>query len=481
MNAISRRDVLRTGLYSGAATVLSAPAIKAAKLMRTDVRIKDISYAFEDFTYRAPYKFGGRSVDRVTILNVSCAVEDGSGRIAHGSGSMTLSNTWAFPSDTMPYAVTLGAMTTLAKRAARIASGYHEYGHPVDIALALAPEYLKAASSVSAELKLTEPIPKLCTLVTTSPFDTAVHDAFGKLHGVNCYHTFGPEFMSKDLGQYIGPAFKGEYLSQYVLKDPVPKVALYHSVGASDPIVASDIHKRINDGLPETLPEWIEYNGLRRIKIKLNGNDLAWDLARVVSIDRATTETQARLNVKEWFYSLDFNERCPNVQYLLDFLHRLKQATPSGFTRIQYIEQPTRRDLNADRQNVMFEAAKLRPIVIDESLTGIDMLLLARDMGYTGAALKVCKGLSQALLESAVAQRHRMFLCVQDLTCPGESLIHSVGLAAHTPGISALEANSREYVPIANKPWQDRYPGIFVVRDGFMRTSELTGPGLSAG
>src|SRR5450755_4742171 len=53
-------------------------------------------------------------------------------------------------------------------------------------------------------------------------------------------------------------------------------MALYHSVGASDPIVASEIRAHIADGLPETLPEWIRYNGLRRIKIKLAGNDLTW-------------------------------------------------------------------------------------------------------------------------------------------------------------------------------------------------------------
>ena len=127
----------------------------------------------------------------------------------------------------------------------------------------------------------------------------------------------------------------------------------------------------------------------------------------------------------------------------------------------------------------MHAAAKLRPVVIDESLTGVEALLLAREMGYTGAALKACKGQTQVLLMAAVAQKYKMFLCVQDLTCPGAALIHSAGLAAYIPGTAAIEANAREYVPVANKPWQGRYPGIFTVRDGFMRTNELTGPGLS--
>ncbi len=59
----------------------------------------------------------------------------------------------------------------------------------------------------------------------------------------------------------------------------------------------------------------------------------------------------------------------------------------------------------------MHEAAKLRPVVIDESLTDVETLLLAQEMGNTGAALKACKGQSQVLLMGAVAQKHKMFLC----------------------------------------------------------------------
>jgi L-alanine-DL-glutamate epimerase-like enolase superfamily enzyme len=247
-----------------------------------------------------------------------------------------------------------------------------------------------------------------------------------------------------------------------------------------DPIGDSDIQHRLNDGLPETLPEWINFNGLTHLKIKLKGDDLDWDVERVVRIDRTVSQTQQKRHVGQWAYSLDFNERCPNVGYLLDFLERLKGKTPAGFERIQYIEQPTARDLKKHRENVMHEAAKLKPIVIDESLTDLESLLLAREMGYTGVALKACKGQSQSLLMAAAAQKHKMFLCVQDLTCPGASLIQSAGLAAHIPGVAAIEANARQYVPAANKPWESKFPGIFIIKDGTMDTSMLTGPGLGA-
>jgi L-alanine-DL-glutamate epimerase-like enolase superfamily enzyme len=380
----------------------------------------------------------------------------------------------------MAYEATLGAMKALAERIRKITSEYRQPGHPIEINWNLEIEYLKAAQETSAAIKLVEPIPKLCTLVTASPFDAALHDAYGKLHGLSSYKTYGPEFLNHDLSRYLGADFRGEYLDKFVSPTPKPRMPLYHLVGAVDPVFESDIQKRIGDGLPETLPEWIRFNGLTHIKIKLNGENLDWDVQRVLAVDRATAETQRTRGVKEWFYSCDFNEKCANVQYLLDFLNRIKEKAPEGFARIQYVEQPTARDLKSHRANVMHEASRLRPVVIDESLTDLESLLMAREMGYTGAALKACKGQSQALLMAAAAQKYKLFLCVQDLTCPGASLVHSAGLAAHIPGVAAIEANSRQYVPAANREWEKRLPGIFVVRDGMMQTGTLTGPGLSA-
>jgi L-alanine-DL-glutamate epimerase-like enolase superfamily enzyme len=286
--------------------------------------------------------------------------------------------------------------------------------------------------------------------------------------------------MKRDLATDLGPEFKGEYLDRYVPAAPRPTTPLFHSVGASDPLEASDVRTRIEDGLPNTLEEWIPRDGLNRFKIKLNGGDLQADIDRILRIDRVVNRVLAERKVADWKYLLDFNEGCPNVGYLLECLRRVREATATGFDRILYIEQPTARDLRKDRANVMHEAARLRPVVIDESLTDLESLLLAREMGYTGVALKACKGQSHAMLMAAAAQKFGMFLCVQDLTCPGASLIHSAGIAARIPGNAGIEANARQFVPSANAPWESRFPGLFTIRDGVMNTGQLTGPGLGA-
>ena len=55
-------------------------------MLPTDVRIRDVQFSYEDFLYRTPIKFGGVSLDRVTLLNVTLAVETAAGQVASGVG-----------------------------------------------------------------------------------------------------------------------------------------------------------------------------------------------------------------------------------------------------------------------------------------------------------------------------------------------------------------------------------------------------------
>jgi L-alanine-DL-glutamate epimerase-like enolase superfamily enzyme len=461
------RRCFQTALFAAPQALVANPL---------DMRVESVEISEESYAYRTPIKFGGSVVDRVTLLNVRVRARNRAGKEVTGFGSMPLGNIWSWPSRALGYDGTLAVMRRLAARLREITADCQSYGHPVELNHELEPAWLRAASEIPSP----EPIPKLAVLVTASPFDAALHDAYGKLCGASVYHCYTRQHLREDLGRYLGAEFRGLHLERFVLRDPKPRMPLYHLVGALDPIFPSDVQKPIQDGLPETLAEWIDYNGLTHLKIKLNGDDLAWDSGRVVAVDRCASQAMRRRGIRRWYYSLDFNERCPNVDYLLEVLRQIREKSPQAFERIQYVEQPTHRDLKAHRENVMHAAARLRPVVIDESLTDLESLRLAREMGYTGAALKACKGQAQALLMAAAAQHWKMFLCVQDLTCPGASLIHSAGLAAHIPGVAAIEANARQYVPVANKGWEEKFPGIFRIRDGFMKTGDLTGPGLGA-
>ena len=447
----------------------------------TDIRLCDVSASTQYFKYRAPAKFGGREVTDAVVFDVTAEVETRDGRRGRGRGSMTMGNIWAWPSRSIAAEQTLAAMIALGHRLVQIAGDYRGIGHPLEIVHDLTASYQQESDAITLAASLSEPMPRLAQLVAASPLDAAIHDAYGKALGQNSYNLLGPEFVSADLASYLTPEFAGEYLDRYTLRQPKPRMPLYHLIGALDPLTDADVATRIGDGLPETLPEWIAADGLTHLKIKLNGDDLAWDVERVLSIgSRVAAEgvqVQAR-GCREWFYSADFNEQCTNVEYLLDFLARIEERSPQALARIQYIEQPTRRDLRANPDNRMHRAARIKPVVIDESLVDLESLLLSRELGYSGVALKACKGHSGALLMGAAAQKYGMFLCVQDLTCPGASFLHSASLAARVPGVAAIEGNARQYCPAANRGWAERFPSMFQITDGTLGTDVLDGPGL---
>jgi len=443
-----------------------------------DICITEVSTDYDDLILRSPLKFGGKIMKALSLLNVEVRVSDRAGREALGHGSMVMGNIWSFPSDVYGYDETLHAMKMLADLIEKVVVDWAEYGHPVELMVDLENGFLRAADDVASELNLTELIPKLCTLVVASPFDAAVHDAYGRLHGVNSYDAYSSEFMNRDLSAYLTDEFKGEFLDKYTLRSPKERMPLYHLIGALDPLTDADLKDRIDDGLPNTLSEWIEADGLSHMKIKLNGNDLEWDIERVLSIDRVSSETQKRRNVKRWFYSTDFNEKCPDVDYVVDFLRKIEEASPGCFERIQYIEQPTSRYLKEHTENKMHKASAIKPVVIDEALVDFEHLQLSMELGYSGVALKTCKGHSHALLMAAAALKYNLFLCVQDLTLVGESFLHSAGLCARVPNVAAVEGNGRQYCPEANKLWESDWPSIFDINDGTIGTGCLTLDGL---
>ena len=126
---------------------------------------------------------------------------------------MTLGNVWSFPSATLRYDQTLDAMKQLAVEFAAITESYGDAGDPIEMNHHLEPRYLDAAASMRVEQT---PIPALCTLVVASAFDAAIHDAFGKSLGTNCYRAYGPDVIAHDLSRYLDSRFAGEYLDRYL-------------------------------------------------------------------------------------------------------------------------------------------------------------------------------------------------------------------------------------------------------------------------
>ena len=162
---------------------------------------------------------------------------------------------------------------------------------------------------------------------------------------------------------------------------------------------------------------------------------------------------------------------------MVEYLHRLEERAPQAYDALLYVEQPTERDLRAHRFD-MRELSVVKPVIVDESLTGLEEMDLALELGWSGVALKTCKCHSMELLIAARCQMLGIPYTIQDLTNPGLSLLHSVGLGARLRPLMGVEANSRQYYPESSTPERQIHPGIAGVRGGVATTQSLLGSGL---
>ncbi len=441
----------------------------------SDISIKKVDNSTHSFVYRQPIKFGGRVVEDVTILRSEISVTlGGSRKKVKGIGEMTMGNAWAWPSK-IPSKITLKLLLELANRLALRVEAANLTGDPLQITHQVAAMRDSVTDELNQEFKITERIPKLAAMLAASPLEAAIHDAFGRAQGKNSFDCMTAEFLNEDLSAYLGEDFIGKYPVDYLSDKPKPTMPLYHLVGALDPLSDADIKSRLNDGYPETLEEWLRSDGITHLKIKLAGNNIDWDVGRIVEVTRICEATAPERN---WKLSFDFNEQCPNEDYVIDLLERIERLSNLSFQRLQYIEQPTPRDLTIRTEMTVHRIARIRPVVIDESLTDLQSLKLARQRGYTGLALKACKGQTECLLMGAAGAQYGMFTCVQDLTCVGGSFLHSAAIASRFPKVVAIEGNGRQYCPAGNQAYMKQYAPMFRVRYGTIPTELLSGEGL---
>jgi L-alanine-DL-glutamate epimerase-like enolase superfamily enzyme len=449
--------------------------------MNSDIRLRAVEIYLLDTVCRTPLKFGAVVVERLPIAYARVTVESRAGRVGAGWGAMFLMDLWAWPLSQASHAARNRAMCELVGLYADLLLRRDDFAHPIALFMETEQDLRRLSREVSARLTPGEEMPFLAALVCASPLDHAVHDAFGNVNGIDSYLGYGPEYLSHDLARYLGPGFEGAYPSQFLRQAYLPAIPVFHLVGGLDPLRRQDVPPGApDDGRPNSLDDWIARDGAFCLKIKLRGNDLAWDLERTIAVWRIYHEVRehARPSLPARpFLTADTNEQCESPDYIVEYLRELTERAPQVADQILYIEQPTARDLRAHRWD-MSVIARHKPVLLDESLTSVEDFRLALELGWSGIALKSCKCLSADLLFVALAEMAGIPYAVQDLTNPSIALIASVGLAARTHTIKGVEANSRQFFPAANEIEAAVHPDLYHVRDGHARTRSLVGAGL---
>jgi L-alanine-DL-glutamate epimerase-like enolase superfamily enzyme len=426
---------------------------------------------------RVPLKFGPETLTSVTCARVALEVIDDEGERAEGWGETPLSVQWVWPS-ALSHAQRHGALKNFCTGLASAWLECRPEGHPLETGHDFQEQALrKAWKQFNESRSPAEAMPWLAALVCNSPFDIALHDAFGRLVKRPVYQTYSREFFQSDLSRFLEPAadsvnFSGQYPADYLQSSPAATLRAWHLVGGLDPLEAGDLSGREpTDGYPTLLADWIDRDGLKCLKVKLRGNDSRWDYERLEKVGQI-----AKSKNVEWL-TADFNCTVGEVGYVNEILDRLKAEHRDIHEKILYVEQPFAYDLEAQGLDVR-SVSQRKPLFLDESAHDWRMVRLGRKLGWTGVALKTCKTQTGAILSACWARAHGMSLMVQDLTNPMLAQIPHALLAAHTGTILGVETNAMQFYPAASAPEAKVHPGLYQRRGGNIDLSTIWGTGF---
>ncbi len=412
-------------------------------------RVTSASIEFVQQPFIKPLQLSSGVITSITEARATVHVEVG-GISGTGCGSIYLSDLWAWPDPSRSHEERDEVLRAHTNEIARALPHWCEGpAHPLELGLRL---HHKASPHPL--------LPALATSMAASPFDAAIHDAAGQALGLSAFSFYEQDFPSS-ADAYFGGTPASAAIRRLILHPAAEMLPGWYLLGAGDE-------------LAQSIPAGISL-GYSRFKVKIPGKDPQADAARTVETFRIAVSQGVNAPV----LSLDSNEGNPDAQSVLDYLAELRGIEPAAFEALAYLEQPTGRDITLHAFDWR-EVASIKPVYLDEGLTSLDLLPQAKEQGWSGLALKTCKGHSFALCAAAWAQTNGMTLAIQDLTNPGLSAIHSYLFAAHLPTQNGIELNSRQYTPDANKPWLPRLNSLFLPADGTHRLPDPQTPGLGS-
>lgn len=444
---------------------------------------------------RMPFKYGVATLTSVPILHLVAELELEGGRRATGVAADILPPKWFDKDPAKSYQDNVDDLLWAARRAAELYTDLSRQPHTV---FALWQEASAALLTEGDQCGLNH----LTSGHGTSLIERALIDGLGKTLGQSYHTLLKNNTLGVDLGQ-LHPELRGIEPSQCIAPQPLDCLSIRHTVGLADPIRSADIPpgERLNDGLPQSLEQYLQVQQLSYFKIKVNGR-LEADLERLRAIAALLDSTGAQYHL-----SLDGNEQYQEMESFLELVRRIEAdpALARFWTSTLYIEQPLERSLALEPSlspGIRATSAR-KPLLIDESDGDLNSFRRAVDLGYLGVSAKNCKGLIKALANQALA-RHFTSATGRPYFLTGEDLMNLpvVPLQQDLAQLAALgiphaERNGHHYVrgldhlsPAERQACAQTHHSLYAplgnslaldIRQGRIDLTSLQCPGLGVG
>jgi hypothetical protein len=425
---------------------------------------------------RMPFRFGVITMRASPVLTLEVEIEGGGGRRAKGYAADFLAFRWF---DKRPEKSLADNCSDLLQTVATAATLYRGAGAgtPFDLFMTTWPEIERAA--------LTAGFNRLGASFGSSMLERGVIDAQGRLMGKRFFQMVRDDDLGVDLGA-ITAELRSRRMTEFLPQEPLVRLQVRHTVGLVDPITAADVTAPVDDGLPETLEDYLRHDRLRYLKIKVGG-DLDGDLARLETIARVMYADERHYGI-----TLDGNEQYQEVGPFLDLIERIRSnpALRHFWRDVLFIEQPLERTVALDPA-VAGDITRLgadKPVIIDEADGWLTAFREAAALGYRGTSHKNCKGIYKSLHNRALTRVHNdrigneeFILSAEDLTnlpvVPLQADLCSVALL----GIGHVERNGHHYfrglgyLPKAEQAAAlEAHPDLYEQRDGevFLRIED---------
>ncbi|WP_306061622.1 enolase-like domain-containing protein [Natronococcus wangiae] len=405
------------------------------------VSVRSVDQYVLDMELRMPFHFGNTTLTELPHLFVR--VECG-GELAgrEGVAAEGLSPLWFLKEPDVTFADGLDRMLEVVDEATARAA---------EIDADTVFDFWLTLYGRQREWAATTAHPPLLWSFGASLVERAVIDAFCRARGTTFDRAIRRNAFGIDLGE-IYPELAGTEPADYLPAEPRRTTAIRHTVGFTDPLTDADLdaESRLEDGLPQTLTEYVEEQGVSFFKIKLSG-DVDRDANRLARLADELEEVTS-----EYAVTFDANEQYGDAESFRADWDRLTNAPGTGalLDRLRYVEQPLARgDALTDATRGTFTGWDARPpMIIDESDGELWSLARALECGYVGTSHKNCKGVFKGIANACLVERRRRedqdteyVISGEDLSTVGPvSLLQDLSVMA-TMGKRHVERNGHHY------------------------------------